>query len=240
MSDSPARTYAVVTAGGTGTRLGADVPKQMLNLANRPILAHTLDRLLEYDARMLVAVVLHGSLMEIWPDFLNAYFPPAYHHQLLPCEGGKERTDSVYKGLEFLRALGVDPEGLVAITDGVRPFIDKEMLERGFQLAEARGNAVAGVPVKSSLRMLTEEGSRAIDRSFFYHVQTPQIFRLGEIVAAYESKPEGQFTDDASLAEASGMTIHLFEGSYENIKITTPEDLPIAEQLLAQARRKTR
>lgn len=223
-----------MTAGGMGKRLGAGMPKQMLPLAGRPILAHTLDRLLAYDHRMLVAVVLHPGLMETWPDFLNAYYQTPYHHQMLACEGGAERSDSVHNGLRFLKELGVAEEGLVAITDGVRPFLSKDMMERGFAMAEEQGNAVAGMPVKSSLRRLTEKGSVAIDRSAYFHVQTPQIFQLGEILKAYNSAPEGHFTDDASLAEACGMNIHLFEGSYENIKITTPEDLVIAEQIYAK------
>ena len=222
-----------MTAGGMGTRLGAGMPKQMLPLAGRPILAHTLDRLLAYDHRMLVVVVLHPGLMETWPDFLAAHYQAAYHHQLLACEGGTERSDSVHNGLRFLRDLGVNDEGMVAITDGVRPFVGVEMMQRGFGVAQEKGNAVAAVPVKSSLRKKTEKGSEAIDRSLYFHVQTPQIFNLGEILRAYESAPAGTFTDDASLAEACGLDIHLFEGSYENIKITTPEDLAIAERILA-------
>lgn len=225
-------------AGGTGTRLGAGFPKQMLPLAGRPILAHTLDRLLEFDPRMLIVSVLHSSLLATWQEFVRAYFPMPYHSQLLSVEGGAERTQSVHKGLQFLKDLGVGDQGMVAITDGVRPFIDAEMLGRGFAQASEKGNAVAAVPVKSSLRMMTEEGSKAIDRSLFFHVQTPQIFKLGEILGAYENAPEGVFTDDASLAEATGIPIHLFQGTYDNIKITTLEDLPIAEELLRKRQKK--
>lgn len=234
---TPMQLCAVIVAGGTGTRLGAGMPKQMLPLQGRPILAHTLDRFLAYDPALLTVTVLHASLFAEWPTFVAAHFPAEAHARLLACAGGAERTDSVQAGLACLHEALAGEAALVAIHDAVRPFIDAPLLDRGFQLAAIHGNATAAVSVKSSLRMRTADGSQAIDRSQYFHVQTPQIFRLDEIYACYlRRSPEAAFTDDASLAEAQGMHIQLFEGSYDNLKVTTLEDLLLAEQLMQAGR----
>ncbi len=230
--------YALIVAGGTGKRLGANIPKQMLPVAGRPILAHTIGRFLKSDPDMVVCVVLHASLLPQWAAFCQENFDAQDHSRLHACAGGAERTASVHLGLQYLRDLGLPLSGWVAIHDGVRMFASAEMIGNGFEVAKEKGNAVAGVPVKSSLRMLTKNGSQAIDRSQFFHVQTPQIFQLKDILTCYDEAPEGRYTDDASLAEACGRVIHLFEGSYDNIKITTPEDMEIAEQLLNRVGRK--
>ncbi|MEM7037881.1 MAG: 2-C-methyl-D-erythritol 4-phosphate cytidylyltransferase [Bacteroidota bacterium] len=227
--------YALLMAGGVGSRMDAGLPKQMIPLCGRPILAHTLGRLLAFDAGMVVVTVLHASILPDWEAFVAAHFPAVAPGQLLACAGGDSRTASVHNGLRYLAASREgrgDRDALVAIHDGVRPFLTERMLREGFALAAEKGNAVAAVPVKSSLRMTTETGSQAIDRTRFFHVQTPQIFRFITILDAYASQPQGTFTDDASLAEATGENIHLFTGSYDNIKITTPEDLLLAERLL--------
>ncbi len=222
-------------AGGTGTRLGAGQPKQMLPLFGKPIMAHTLERFLAFDPDLLVVAVLHPSLLDTWPHFLKENFSQLSSSHLLACSGGAERTESVFHGLELLEKMNFPPDGLVAIHDAVRPFIDQEILTTGFSLAAEKGNAVASVPVKSSLRMVTDTGSRAIDRSQYYHVQTPQIFQFGVVIDCYRQiMGSGTYTDDASVVEACGRNIHLFPGSYNNIKITTPEDLVIAERLVEQ------
>lgn len=229
------RYCAVIVAGGTGTRLGAGMPKQMLPLLGRPILAHTLDRFLEYDAELVTVTVLHPSLFGTWELFVQDHFPADLHPRLLACSGGRERTNSVQAGLDLLRATLVDEDALVAIHDAVRPFIDRAMLDQGFALAAEKGNATAAVPVKSSLRVRTPEGSHAIDRSQYFHVQTPQIFRLADIHTCYHHRdPQAVYTDDASLAEDQGMRIQLFDGHYDNLKVTTLEDLLLAEQLIKQ------
>lgn len=224
----------LVVAGGTGTRLGAGMPKQMLLLQGKPILAHTLSVFLDFDAELQLCTVLHESILPDWQNFLDRNFPPDLHHRLHACAGGAERTESVHRGLESLAHLPGGKPALVAIHDGVRPFVSESMLAKGYALAALRGNAVAGVPVKSSLRRLTDSGSEAIDRSQFFHVQTPQIFRFAEILQCYSQWGSGPFTDDAGLAESQGINIHLYPGSYDNIKITTPEDLVMAERILEQ------
>ncbi|MEM0997126.1 MAG: 2-C-methyl-D-erythritol 4-phosphate cytidylyltransferase [Bacteroidota bacterium] len=227
----------LVVAGGTGKRLGASIPKQMLPLRGRPILAHTLQVFLDFAPEVKICTVLHASLLDEWPDFLSINFPTEIHPRLSACAGGSDRTASVANGLRQLQELNGSSPALVAIHDGVRPFVDRRMLADGFDIAVEKGNAVAGVPVKSSLRMLTDSGSStAIDRSKFFHVQTPQIFQLTAIAECYAQRGSGPYTDDASLAEDQGLSIHLYHGSYDNIKITTPEDLLMAERLFDQKR----
>ncbi|MCL4109807.1 UNVERIFIED_CONTAM: hypothetical protein GTU68_052066 [Idotea baltica] len=205
----------------------------MLPLLGKPVLVHTLDRFFAFDPQIKICVVLHPSLVDTWPDFHQEWFSAIPPDQLFACAGGKERTDSVFHGLLAFLEAGLSPSTWIAIHDGVRPFIDQRLLAAGFETALSKGNAVAAVPVKSSLRRATPRGSEAVDRSTYYQVQTPQIFSLAELHTCYQLQVgRGNFTDDASLVEACGQTIHLFEGSYENIKITTPEDLAVAEMLL--------
>jgi 2-C-methyl-D-erythritol 4-phosphate cytidylyltransferase len=226
------RKFALIVAGGTGTRMGGGLPKQMLPLRDRAVLAHTIDRFLAYDPEIEIVCVLHATLAESWDAFLDWHFTAVEFPRLHICLGGAERTESVHNGLNQVRDLAGDGRVLVAIHDAVRPFVNSRLLGEGFALAEERGNAVATVPVKSSIRMRTDGGSKAVDRNVFYHVQTPQIFYLDEILTCYNSRGAETFTDDAALAERCGMDIHMFMGSYDNLKITTPEDLILAERIL--------
>ncbi|MBK9448678.1 MAG: 2-C-methyl-D-erythritol 4-phosphate cytidylyltransferase [Bacteroidetes bacterium] len=229
---SPVQKFALVVAGGTGTRMGAGMPKQMLPLKERAVLAHTLDRFLSFDPEIQIVSVLHPSLADSWSAFLDWHFGAVESPRLHICLGGAERSESVQNGLHQIRDMVGEGRALVAIHDGVRPFVNHRILSEGFALAEEKGNAVAVVPVKSSMRMKTENGSKAVERDLFYHVQTPQIFFLDEILTCYNERGNAIFTDDASLAESQGMTIQMYLGSYDNLKITTPEDLLLAERLL--------
>jgi 2-C-methyl-D-erythritol 4-phosphate cytidylyltransferase len=232
MNGTGIRKYALIVAGGTGTRMGGGLPKQMLPLKDRAVLAHTIDRFLTFDPKLEIVCVLHATLAESWDAFLDWHFTAEDSPRLHICLGGAERTESVHNGLNHIRDLAPDDRILVAIHDAVRPFLNSRILSEGFALAEERGNAVATVPVKSSIRMKTDGGSKAVDRNVFFHVQTPQIFYLDQILTCYNSRGNATFTDDATLAERSGHDIHMFMGSYDNLKITTPEDLLLAERIL--------
>jgi 2-C-methyl-D-erythritol 4-phosphate cytidylyltransferase len=143
--------------------------------------------------------------------------------------GGKSRYESVANGVRSIQ----NPETLVAIHDGARPFLSPELIEHAFQMAYENGNAVLAVPAKDSLRIQTgEESSRAVDRSQYFYVQTPQIFWQRDLSAIYRQPYDHKFTDDATVMEMAGFGINLVEGSYDNIKITTPEDWAIAELIL--------
>ena len=219
-------------AGGVGARMGAGKPKQMISLQEKPILVHTLQKFLDFDPGCMLCVVLHESLMEEWENTRKRWFPDLPQTQLMACEGGEHRTNSVANGLEQLSGALKETPALVGIHDAVRPFVSLETLQETYQTAQEKGNAVACVPVKSSLRRKTDTGSEAVDRSVYYHVQTPQVFPLSTLLDHYRNRPHDLFTDDASLAEAMGASIHLTSGGYDNIKITTPEDLAIAEIIL--------
>lgn len=205
--------------------MGAAIPKQLLKIGKRAILAHTISRFTHCD----------GIFLVVHPDTVAATEAIAAEFPAVPvtvCVGGATRTDSVRNGLLRMQEAAVAEDALVAIHDGVRPFVSAEMLARGFALAEAEGNAVAAVPVKSSMRRKTENGSEAVDRASYFHVQTPQIFPMSVLADCYGEEIEDAFTDDASLVQSFGHAIHLFEGSYDNIKITTAEDLVVAEVLV--------
>lgn len=221
-------------AGGIGARMGAGKPKQMIELDGKPILVHTLQKFLTFRADCTLCVVLHASLLAEWDAFREKWFPGIEPTQITACEGGAQRTNSVANGLEHLaNQLSGDP-ALVGVHDAVRPFVTLETLEAAYKQAKTSGNAVACVPVKSSMRKKTESGSEAIDRSAYYHVQTPQVFWLETLLDYYRRRPGDTFTDDAGLAEAMGAAIQITAGGYDNIKITTPEDLAIAEIIYAK------
>lgn len=222
-------------AGGSGVRFGTPLPKQMVHIQGIPVLVHTLRKFLSFDPSLITCTVLHEKLLPEWDDFVREWFTPAEFSRILVCAGGATRTASVNNGLHTLSNHAQEnsiQNSLVAIHDGVRPLITHLVIGKAYQMAEVEGNAVVAVPVKSSMRRKTEQGSEAVDRSLYYHVQTPQVFGLSDILSAYENRTNDQFTDDAGLAEAQGMQIHLCEGDYDNLKITTPEDLVIAEFLL--------
>lgn len=223
---------ALIVAGGAGLRMGADRPKQVLLLAGRPILVHTLQGFLDLSPELRACIVLHPDLLEAWGVFARQWFTEKDISRIMVTAGGENRTESVHNGLTALSKNGESLNSPVAIHDAVRPFIRQEQLERAFAQCRTSGSAVTAVPVKSSLRRRTDGGSEAVDRSLYFHVQTPQIFPLGMILDCYEKMPDGIFTDDASLAEACGISVHLCEGSYDNIKITTPEDMALAEQIM--------
>jgi 2-C-methyl-D-erythritol 4-phosphate cytidylyltransferase len=216
--------HFVVVAGGSGSRMQRDLPKQFIPIAGLPILMHTLRRLHHTAPDASIVLVLPQAHHAYWQELCQVHRFEISHHLT---QGGSTRFESVANGLATLP----DAEGLVAIHDGVRPFVSPQTILNGFQTAQAEGNAVAVVALKDSIRQLEPRGdSTHVDRSRFVLVQTPQTFRLSLIRKAYyQATDPTLFTDDASVLEAAGHRIHIIEGNYQNIKITTPEDLLIAE-----------
>jgi 2-C-methyl-D-erythritol 4-phosphate cytidylyltransferase len=227
---------ALIVAGGSGTRMGTARPKQFLLLGGKPILIHTIERFLHLDDELPIQLVLPLTDIAFWETDAPQWLNQAEMERVRVCPGGITRTDSVQNGLEALFDHLYPPEEYwVAIHDGVRPFIDAAKLEDAYETAFSEGASVTCVPVKSSMRKQNEDGSSvAVDRSQFFHVQTPQTFRLDQILDAYENRPTGSFTDDASLFQATGEKVVICGGSYDNLKITTPEDLFVAEKVLAR------
>ena len=219
------KRYAVIVAGGKGLRMGYERPKQFLCIGGRPILMHTLEAFHRFDQAMQLIVVLPRDHQSLWHTLCEEY---AFSTPYLLADGGETRFHSVKNGLAL-----IPDEGLVAIHDGVRPFVSREVLERCFQAASTHQAVLPVVPVVDTVRQVTSEGSHTVDRNAYKLVQTPQVFDVNLLKAAYKQPYTPFFTDDASVVEAMGQQVTLVEGNRENIKITTPFDLIIAEALLA-------
>jgi len=217
--------YAIIVAGGSGTRMQSELPKQFLELAGKPILMRTVEAF--YFDDIDIILVLPTNELPLW-NSLRLQHNFNVPHRVI--EGGATRFNSVKNGLSAIEHLS----GLVAIHDGVRPLIKRSTITNSFKVARDLGNAITAVASKDSLRRITKSGNQAVDRSEFRLIQTPQTFRIELIKKAFETEQDTSFTDDASVMEHSGQKINLIEGDYSNIKITTPEDLLIAESLLAQ------
>ena len=218
------KLYALIVAGGSGKRMGAEMPKQYLEIAGRPVLMHTLERFKAFSDSIEIIAVLPENQLRFWGDLQKKYSFNIPHTLV---KGGKARFYSVRNGLKFIE----DP-GLVAIHDGVRPFVSIDTIRRCFETAERLGNAIPVIPPSDALRMVSEQGSKPVNRLLVRQVQTPQVFHSALIKKAYQQDYLPEFTDDATVLEKTGTRINLVDGNRENIKITTPEDLIISAALL--------
>ncbi len=225
--------FALLVAGGSGQRMGAAIPKQFLLLAGEPVLLRTLRRFAEAAPGAQRIVVLPSAEHARWQALLTD-FADAPAHQVVG--GGPTRLASVRAGLAVIAETGAPDTALVAIHDGVRPLVPAIVITEAYRVAAERGSAVAAVPLKDSIRrVLTTGESVAEDRAAFRLIQTPQCFPLGTLRAAYAAVPpdnhDPTLTDDATVVARAGHPIELIAGAYENIKITTPDDLLLAEAL---------
>lgn len=204
----------------------SEIPKQFLLLDGEPVLIKTLRKFLEAIPDLLLIVVLPEKHLANWLVLQEDY---PFISDIKVAKGGHTRSDSVRAGLNEIVG-----QGLVAIHDAVRPFVEADTIRECFTSAEKNGSGVAAVPLKDSIREIREDGnSVSRDRDHFVLVQTPQTFLVEKIKEAYEVIGEGSFSDDATVFEKAGNTIYLVEGSYSNIKITTPEDLSLGDPLRA-------
>jgi 2-C-methyl-D-erythritol 4-phosphate cytidylyltransferase len=216
--------YAIIVAGGKGTRINSAIPKQFLELEGLPILMHTLKAFYKYSSAIHIILVLPEADFALWNSLCQKF---KFNIPYTLATGGETRFQSVRSGLQRIHG-----DGIVAIHDGVRPLVTEALIGESFRLAETYQSAVAAVHLKESIRVMDKEKTIAVDRSKFRLIQTPQTFQLGMIRKAYEIEEDPTLTDDASVVERNDHVINLFEGSYENIKITTPEDLIIASALM--------
>lgn len=219
--------HLIVVAGGTGSRMGMDLPKQFLLLNGRPILAHTLARFHQWDPQLNMVVVLHADFMDHWAELCQEHQVNIPH---VAVAGGETRFHSVLNGLRRLDS----ESGMVGVHDAVRPLVTHDVISRAFSVAERSGAAVPLIPVVDSLRRVDENGSEVVDRSEYYRVQTPQCFQLEVLRKAFTQEYSPSFTDDASVVESMGKKVSWVDGNVENIKITSPMDLKVAEALLPQ------
>ena len=217
------KKHIIIVAGGKGLRMGGDIPKQFLPVGGKPVLMRTLEAFHAYDASMQLILVLPVSQQAYWKQLCAEYqFDLA--HEI--ADGGETRFHSVKNGLALVKE-----DGLVGVHDGVRPFVSQEVIARCYEEAVSLKAVIPVIGVVETVRHLTEEGSETVPRNQYKLVQTPQVFEVALLRRAYEQVYTELFTDDASVVEALGEKVYLVEGNRENIKLTTPFDLKLAEWL---------
>ena len=216
--------YVIIVAGGSGKRMGGEMPKQFLLVAGKPILMHTVEAFARADEGFKFILVLPEAHFSTWHSLVNEY---NFTIPVTLVAGGAERFFSVKNALVHV------PNGaLVAVHDGVRPFASKETILEAFAVAAEKGAAVPVIDEVDSLRRVQKGESQAVNRSEYKRVQTPQVFQSTILKSAYNQEFSAFFTDDASVVESIGETITLTTGNVENIKITTPHELLLAEALI--------
>jgi len=227
------KRYAIIVAGGKGLRMGGEVPKQFLPVKGKPILLHTLQAFHTFDSELQLVVVLPAEQQDTWKALCLKYGCDIPHQV---ASGGETRFHSVKNGLALIPN---DSDAVVGVHDGVRPFVSQEVLQRCYALAEEHKAVIPVIPVIETIRKLNNSQfsilnfkySETVPRSDYRLVQTPQVFHVPLLKQAYEQPYTDAFTDDASVVEAMGIQVTLTEGNRENIKITTPFDLKLAEIL---------
>lgn len=227
------KKYVLIVAGGKGLRMGGELPKQFIPMRGKPILMHTLDAFHRWDAEAGLVLVLPEDHQAYWRMLCKELGCPVPHRVV---NGGETRFHSVRNGLAFIsKEVEKLPEGanrvLVGVHDGVRPFVTPDVIRECFFQADQSGAAIPVIPVVDSLREFTGSGSRPVDRSRYLAVQTPQVFNYEWLRKAYDRSYSPLFTDDASVVETVGYPVVTVSGNRENIKITTPFDLLVAEAL---------
>lgn len=222
--------YVIIVAGGKGLRMGADIPKQFLPVGGKPVLMRTLERFREYAADLQIILVLPKAQQDYWRELCQQY---NFDVEYALANGGETRFHSVQNGLALVPD---DAEGVVGVHDGVRPFPSVEVIRNCYETARTAKAVIPVIPIVETVRHLVSESnvqrSITVPRGDYRLVQTPQTFDIQLLKAANRQPYNDGFTDDASVVEAYGFDITLVEGNRENIKITTPFDMTIAEALL--------
>ena len=218
--------YVIIVAGGKGLRMGSDVPKQFLPIGGKPVLMRTIERFREYAEDLQIILVLPKTQQDYWQQLCKEH---DFQVEYLLTDGGETRFHSVQHGLALIPD---DAEGVVGVHDGVRPFPSIEVVHRCYETARTAKAAIPVIPVVETVRHLEGEGSITVPRDKYRLVQTPQTFDIQLLKAANRQPYNDGFTDDASVVESYGHAITLVEGNRENIKITTPYDITVAEAII--------
>lgn len=234
--------YVIIVAGGKGLRMGSDIPKQFLPIGGKPVLMRTLERFREYSPALQIILVLPKAQQDYWQELCNKYHFPLPATTSIPqqggagggsylmADGGETRFHSVQHGLALIPD---DAEGVVGVHDGVRPFPSIDVINNCYETARTAKAVIPVIPVVETVRHLDNApSSHTVPRGEYRLVQTPQTFDIQLLKAANRQSYNDGFTDDASVVEAFGFDVTLVEGNRENIKITTPYDLKIAEVLI--------
>ncbi|MDB4925413.1 2-C-methyl-D-erythritol 4-phosphate cytidylyltransferase [Mucilaginibacter sp.] len=223
---NPKSNYAIIVAGGSGSRMLSVVPKQFLSLNGIPVLMHTMLAFYQSQSQPQLILVLPADFHDYWKQLCKTH-NFTIPHQLI--NGGETRFHSVKNGLKLVPD---NEQALIAVHDAVRPLTNREIIDESYQSAAKHGNAITAVKSRDSARQLKGDTSTHLNRDEIYLVQTPQTFQSAQLKKAYQQPYHTKFTDDASVVEEMGVKINLINGSYQNIKITFPEDIAIAELLL--------
>ena len=218
--------YVIIVAGGKGLRMGSDIPKQFLPIGGRPVLMRTIERFREYSPTLQIILVLPKAQQDYWQELCQEYH---FNVEYQLTDGGETRFHSVQHGLALIPD---DAEGVVGVHDGVRPLPSIDVIRNCYETAREKKAVIPVIPVVETVRHLQGEVSVTVPRNNYRLVQTPQCFDIQLLKAANRQPYNDDFTDDASVVEAFGFAITLVEGNRENIKITTPYDLKIAEMLV--------
>jgi 2-C-methyl-D-erythritol 4-phosphate cytidylyltransferase len=216
--------YAVIVAGGSGKRMGTEIPKQFLLLKGKPVLYYTIEAFLKAFAEIKIILVLPEEHLELGKEIVDGYFDAK---QIQITQGGETRFHSVSNGLKL-----IEEESIIFVHDGVRCLVSDELIHRCFHTAMETGSAVPVIDCKDSVRMITADGNEPVDRTALKLVQTPQTFHSKILLPAFAIDYKERFTDEANVVEAFGLKVTLVQGEDTNIKITNPIDLIIAENIL--------
>ena len=217
------KKHVIIVAGGKGLRMGGDIPKQFVPVGGKPVLMRTLEAFHAYDSSMHLIVVLPVTQQAYWKELCDSYRFTLPHEV---ADGGETRFHSVANGLA--KVVG---DGWVGVHDGVRPFVSQEVISRCYDEVREKKAVIPVIGVVETVRRLTAAGSETVRRDSYKLVQTPQVFEVDLLRRAYRQPYTDAFTDDASVVEALGEQVYLVEGNRENIKLTTPSDLRMAEYL---------
>ena len=218
--------YVIIVAGGKGLRMGSDIPKQFLPIGGKPVLMRTLERFRAYDEALQIILVLPEAQQDYWRGLCEQYH---FEVEYQLANGGQTRFHSVQNGLALVPD---DAEGVVGVHDGVRPFPSIEVIRNCYKTAREKKAVIPVIPVVETVRHLEGEQSVTVPRGDYRLVQTPQTFDIQLLKAANRQPYNDGFTDDASVVESYGHEITLVEGNRENIKITTPYDIIVAEAII--------
>ncbi|EFA45003.1 2-C-methyl-D-erythritol 4-phosphate cytidylyltransferase [Hallella bergensis DSM 17361] len=218
--------YVIIVAGGKGLRMGGEIPKQFLPIGGKPVLMRTMERFHEYDPALKIILVLPKEQQEFWQELCQKHDFKIMHQV---ADGGETRFQSSKNGLALIPD---EDEGVVAIHDGVRPFVSTDVIERCFDAARDDFAAIPVVPVTDTLRYIDRGHGHNVLRDHFRSVQTPQCFDLSLAKQAFDQPYRETFTDDASVIESLGCQVTMVEGNRQNLKLTTPFDMMIAELLI--------
>lgn len=218
------RKIVIIVAGGSGTRMKGKIPKQFIEINGKPVIIYSFDAFYKYEKTTKFILALHPDYFSLWEEVIKKY--PVYSNIAI-VKGGKTRFHSVQNAVKI-----IEEKALVAVHDAVRPLVGTDTITRCFITAGINGTAVPCLEISESLREIMSGGSRPLDRSKIRTIQTPQVFRSDILIKAYSQKYSEKYTDDSTVVENAGYNVTLTEGNRHNIKITTREDLILAESIL--------